>query len=111
MFIGSEGWVHVDRKKLDANPKSLIKETIGATEINLFKSDNHHVNFIDAVKGKARPAAPIDIAFYSDTLCNLQQIAILLGRKLQWDPARESFINDDEANKMLDRPMREPWKL
>jgi hypothetical protein len=111
MFIGDKGWVHVDRSKLDANPKSLLNETIGADEINLFKSADHHVNFIDSVKGKTRPAANIDIAFYSDTICNLQQIAILTGRRLQWDPDRESFVNDDEANRMLDRPMREPWRL
>ena len=111
MFIGDRGWAHVDRSKLDANPKSLIEETIGADEINLLKSDDHHVNFIDAMKGKTQPAANIDIAFYSDTICNLQQIAILLGRKLQWDPGKESFVNDEEANRMLDRPMREPWRI
>ncbi len=111
MFIGSEGWVHVDRKRMDANPQSLIRATVGPDEINLFRSDNHHVNFIDAVKGKTKPAAPIDVAFYSDTMCNLQQIAIKLGRKLQWDSARETFTNDDEANRLLDRPMRGPWKL
>jgi myo-inositol 2-dehydrogenase/D-chiro-inositol 1-dehydrogenase len=101
----------VDRSKLDASPKSLIDETIGADEINLFKSSDHHANFIDAVKGMTQPAANIEIAFHSDTICNLQQIAILLGRKLQWDPEKEAFVNDDEANKLLDRPMREPWKL
>ena len=111
MFIGTEGWVHVDRRKLDANPQSLIKEKVGPNEINLFKSDNHHVNFIDAVKGKTQPAAPIDIAFHSDALCHLQQIAIKLGRKLRWDSAHEAFINDVEANRLLDRPMRGPWKL
>ncbi len=111
MFIGTGGWVHVDRRKLDANPQSLIKEKVGPNEINLFKSDNHHVNFIDAVKGKAQPAAPIDIAFHSDAMCHLQQIAIKLGRKLRWDSAREAFLDDDEANRMLDRPMRKPWAI
>jgi len=111
MFLGTEGWVHVDRQRLDANPKSLLKATIGPNEVHLFKSDNHHVNFIDAVKGQTKPAAPIDIAFCSDALCHLQQIAAKLGRKLRWDPARELFVNDDEANRMLDRPMRAPWSL
>jgi len=111
MFIGDKGWVHVDRSKLDSNPKSLIRETIGENEIHLFKSNNHHLNFIEAIQGKTQPAAPIDIAFQSDTICNLQQIAVKTGRKLQWDPVKESFVNDDEANKMLDRPMRAPWKI
>ena len=111
MFVGTKGWIHVDRTRMDANPASLVKETVRPDEINLFKSDNHHVNFIYAVKGKAKVAAPIDIAFYSDAMCHLQQIAVKLGRKLQWDSATEAFVNDDEANRMLDRPMRGPWKL
>ena len=106
LFLGTEGWVHVDREKLDASPKSLLKATIGPNEVHLFKSDNHHANFIDAVKGRTKPAAPIDIAVRSDALCHLQQIAIKLRRKLRWDPAGEVFVNDDEANRMLDRPMR-----
>lgn len=111
LFLGTEGWVHVDRAKIDANPKSLLKTTIAPNEVHLFKSDNHHVNFIDAVRGRVQPAAPIDIAFRSDTLCNLEQIAIKLGRKLRWDPVQETFLGDDEANRMLDRPMRGPWKI
>jgi len=111
MFLGTEGWVHVDRQRLDANPKSLLKATIGPNDIHLFKSNNHHVNFIDAARGQTKPAAPIDIAFCSDAMCHLQQIAAKLGRKLRWDPARELFVNDAEANAMLDRPMRTPWSV
>ena len=111
MFLGTEGWVHVDRSRLDAEPKSLLKTTIGPNEIHLFKSDNHHANFIDAVRGQTKPAAPIESAVCSDILCNLEQIALKLKRKLRWDPAREVFVNDDEANRMLDRPMHNGWKL
>jgi len=111
LFLGSEGWVHVDRGVLDARPKSLLKTKIGPNEIHLFRSDNHHANFIDAVKGRTKPAAPIDIAVRTDTLCHLQQIAIKLRRKLRWDAAQEAFVNDEEATRMLDRPMRSPWKL
>jgi hypothetical protein len=111
MFLGSEGWVHVDRNAIDANPKSLLKVKTGADEVHLFKSDNHHVNFIDVIKGKTKAAAPIDIALRTDALCHLQQIAIVLQRKLTWDPAKQVFVNDDEANRLLDRPMRAPWKI
>ncbi len=111
LFLGTEGWVHVDRSKIDANPPSLLKATLGPNEVHLFKSDNHHVNFIDAIKGRTQPAAPIDVAVRVDTLCHLQQIAIKLNRKLRWDPETEAFVGDDEANRMLDRPMRAPWRL
>jgi predicted dehydrogenase len=111
LFLGTEGWVHVDRGVIDAHPKSLLKATIGPNEVHLFKSDNHHANFVDAVKGRTKPAAPIDVAVRTDTLCHLQQIAIKLRRKLRWDAAQETFVNDEEASRMLDRPMRAPWKL
>jgi hypothetical protein len=111
MFAGSEGWVHVDRGGIDAQPKSLLQLKLGPNETRLFKSDNHHGNFIDAIKKRTAPAAPIDVAVRSDTLCHLDQIAVKLRRKLRWDPSGESFVKDDEANKMLDRPMRGPWKL
>jgi predicted dehydrogenase len=111
LFLGTEGWVHVDRQGLHAKPASLLKAKIGANEIHLFNSDNHHGNFVDAVKRRNKPAAPIDIAVRTDTLCNLQQIAIQLRRKLRWDPDKELFFNDDQANALLDRPMRAPWKV
>jgi hypothetical protein len=111
MFIGSEGWVHVDRERLDAHQPSLLQTKIGPNDVQLFKSDNHGVNFVDAVKGRKKPAAPIDIAVRTDTLCNLQFIATRLARKLHWDPEKEQFVNDSEANALLDRPMRAPWKV
>ena len=111
LFLGSEGWIHVDRKAIDASNKALLKHEFGPNDVRLFVSDNHQANFIDAVKGQTKPAAPIDIAFRSDTLCNLQHIAVKLGRKLHWNPVQETFVNDKEAQAMLDRPMRGPWKV
>ena len=111
MFLGTEGWVHVDREKLDAQPASLLDIKIASNEVQLFKSANHGANFIDAVKGRNQPAAPIEIAVRTDTLCQLQLIAARLRRKLRWDPVKEQFLNDSEANALLDRPMRAPWKL
>jgi hypothetical protein len=110
MFLGTEGWVHVDREKMDAEPASLLDLKLGSNDVQLFKSANHGSNFIDAVKGRSKPAAPIDIAVRTDTLCQLQLIAARLQRKLRWDPEKEQFINDAEANALLDRPMRAPWK-
>jgi predicted dehydrogenase len=111
MFIGTEGWVHVDRRALDAQPGSLLETKIASHEVNLFKSDNHATNFIEAAKGQTKPAAPIDIAVRTDTLCHLQLVAGRLGRKLRWDPEKEQFLKDDEANALLDRPMRSLWKI
>ncbi|HOX04556.1 MAG TPA: Gfo/Idh/MocA family oxidoreductase [Candidatus Paceibacterota bacterium] len=111
MFLGTEGWVHVDRQKLDAQPASLLETKFGPDEPRLLRSDNHGANFIGAVKGRNQPAAPIAVAVRTDTLCNLQLIAATLKRKLRWDPDQERFLDDAEANSMLDRPMRAPWRL
>jgi predicted dehydrogenase len=110
LFLGSEGWVHVDRQKLDASSPALLESKPGPNDIQLFKSNNHGVNFIQVVKGQAKPAAPIDIAVRTDTLCHLQLIAATLQRPLRWDPVKEEFLNDAGANALLDRPMRAPWK-
>ena len=110
-FLGTEGWVHVRRGSIEANPESLLTIKPGPNDVQLFASEDHHANFLDAVKGRTQPAAPINVAVRVDTLCNLQQIAIKLRRKLRWDPVKEEFLNDDEASRMLDRPMRAPWKV
>jgi predicted dehydrogenase len=109
LFLGSEGWVHVDRGGIDAEPKSLLDHALGANDLRLLPSNNHHGNFIDAIRGRSQPASPIDASVRSDTLAWLDQIAIQLRRKLRWDPAREDFVDDSEASARLDRPMRAPW--
>jgi hypothetical protein len=111
LFVGSEGWVHVDRSGWDASPKGVLEARLSGNETRLFLSDNHHGNFIDALKGRSQPAAPIDVAVRSDTLSILDQIAIKLRRKLRWDPAKEEFAGDAEASALLDRPMRAPWRV
>ncbi len=110
-FEGSRGWVHVNRSGIDANPKSLLKTTIGQDEINLTKSADHYRHFLDAVKSRAKTISPVDTAVHSDTLCQLSNIATRLGRKLNWNPEQETFIDDYQANAMLSRPMRAPWTL
>jgi predicted dehydrogenase len=111
-FIGTEGWVHINRTQgLDANPKSLLNSIIGPTEIRLYKSDDHKQNFIDCIRTRAQTVAPVEVAHRSVTIGHLGTIAMKTGRKLKWDPKKERFIEDDEANRLLSRPMRSPWRL
>ncbi len=114
-FEGADGWVFVKEEHLggtvDANPKELLKKEIGPDEVHLPVSNHHQQNFLDCVKTRSQPVAPIDVAVRSDTLCQLSNIATRLGRKLRWDPDKEIFINDDQANRLLKRPMRSPWHL
>jgi len=111
LFEGSEGWVYVRRGKLDAQPKSLLTTTIKPDEIHLYKSNNHKANFFDCVKSRTEPVAPVEVGHRSCTVCLLGDIAMRLGRKLRWDPDKEQFVNDPEANRMLSRPMRSPWHM
>ncbi len=111
LFEGSEGWVYVNRSVYDAHPKSLLQEKPGAGEIHLPVSTQHQQNFLDAILGRAPAVCPIDVAVRSDTICQLSYIAVHLGRKLRWDPDREVFIGDEEANRRLHRAMRAPWHL
>ena len=111
-FEGTKGTIHVDRGKLETEPKSLRDSTIGPNEIHLYKSDDHFRNFIDCVISRQPTAAPIEVAHRSITICHLGNIAMRLGRdKLRWDPRTEKIIGDDEAAKMLSRPYRAPWYL
>lgn len=110
-FEGTKGWVHVNRESINAEPKSLLTSKIGKDEIHLIESEDHHRNFVDAIKSRGETICPVETAVHSDTICQLANIATRLGRKLRWNPEKEEFIGDEEANKMLKRPMRSPWTL
>jgi predicted dehydrogenase len=111
LLIGDAGWVLVCRDLIVAEPEDILKEIIGPDEINLYRSDDHRRNFIDCMKTGRQTICPIEAAVRSDTICHLDDIAMRLCRKLRWDPAKEEFINDAEANRMLARPLRSPWRL
>lgn len=109
-FEGSEGWIYV-RSNIDAEPKSVLTSSIGPNEIHLCDSQNHQQNFLDCVKSRGKTIAQEEIGHRSVTVCHLGNIALLLKRKLRWDPLAEQFKNDDEANRMLLSPMRAPWRI
>jgi predicted dehydrogenase len=111
VWYGEKGWVHVDRGRQATEPASLWNETIGPNEIRLYESRDHHQNFLDCVKSRNKTITPIEVAHRSISVGLLGEIAMLLGRKVRWDPRKEVFVNDDEANRLLSRPMRAPWHL
>jgi len=110
-FEGSDGWVFVSAGGIDAHPKSLLDSAIGADEIHLYKSNDHKGNFLDCIRTRSETVSPAKIAQRSVSVGHLGLIAIEMGRKLKWDPSKERFINDEQANRMLSRPMRSPWHL
>ena len=110
-FDGDEGWVFVTRGGMDAQPKSLLKSPIGPADVHLYRSGNHAGNFLECVRTRAATVAPVEVAHRSTTIGLVSSITLLLGRKLRWDPRREAFVDDDEANRMLTRAMRTPWRV
>jgi predicted dehydrogenase len=111
VWYGEKGWVHVDRGRQATNPPELWKEVIGPDETRLYRSRDHHQNFLDCVKSRQKTITPIEVACRSISVGLLGEIAMLLERKVRWDPEKELFVNDAEANRLLSRPMRAPWHL
>jgi predicted dehydrogenase len=111
VWYGQNGWIHVKRGLLEASDGKILKEVIGPDEIRLYNSRDHHQNFLDCVKSRKKTITPIEIAHRSISVALLGEIAMLLGRKVRWNPDKEEFVNDDAANRMLTRPMRSPWHL
>jgi len=111
-FEGTEGMVEWGYSRVyRSEPESLIRSQIGPSELHLYQSDDHVRNFLDCVKSRREPVAPAEVGHRSATVCHLGNVAVRLGRNVKWDPAKETFPGDDEANAMLDRPMRSPWHL
>jgi predicted dehydrogenase len=111
-FEGTDGWVHIDREGINLQPEKLIDENPDTFKVHLTKSPDHVRNFLDSIKSRADTVCPIDESVRSDSLCHISEIAMRLNRKVVWDPNKERFIDDEEANlKLLARKMRPPWHL
>jgi len=112
-FEGTDGWIfiHIHGGKLEAEPASLLEQKIGDNEIHLGRSPGHQQNFIDSVKSRQQPVAHAEIGHRTASVCHLNNIAMRLGRPLKWDPVKEQFINDPEANSLITPKMRSPWKV
>ncbi|MDF2441635.1 MAG: hypothetical protein JWN98_2619, partial [Abditibacteriota bacterium] len=80
-------------------------------EVHLYESRSHWGNFFDCIKTRRDPVASVEIGHRTATFCHLANIAMLLGRPVRWNPEREEFLNDAQANRMRSRAMRAPWHL
>lgn len=110
-WIGADGWVWVDRGGLDAEPKGILDEKIGPDEIHLYDSPGHWRNFLDCVKSRKATITPCEVAHRSATPGHLGQIAMLLGRKVRFNPDTEQIIDHPTAASLLGHALRSPWRL
>jgi predicted dehydrogenase len=110
-FVGSKGWVFTENERLEADPPELLRVRIKDQETRLYVSANHHRNFMDCVRSRKVTAAPAEAAHRAASCCHLGTVAAVLKRELKFDPVAEQFPGDQEANRLLARPMRAPWIL
>lgn len=114
-FIGTDGWVGNTgwRGPLQASSPEILQSRIGPDEIHLYTNpQGEHHDFLQSVRSRRDPYFPVDIGHRVSTVCHLANIAIKLGRKLRWDPEKEEFLGDEEANRLRQiPPMRKPWIL
>jgi len=125
-YEGSEGWIFVTRgdysattsdpvsksnssKALDASDPRILNSVIKENEIHLYQTDNQHGNWLDCIRSRKAPISPAEMGHRACSVCLITHISMKLGRKLQWNPETEIFINDEEANKMLSRSQRFPY--
>ena len=110
-FIGDRGWVHVDRAGLWSEPETLLKVKLKDDELHLHRSDNHGDDFLTSIRSRKDPVSSVDATFVASTLGLSAEIAARLETKLKWDPKKERFVGNDEANRRLTRQMHNGWKL
>jgi hypothetical protein len=109
VFVGSEGRIAVDRNAIISYPARIVREPLRPGEVHLYRSDSHSGNFLECVRTRKRPISDADIAHRAASALLLGGVVKQLGRTLKWDPQREEFIGDDEANRMLSIAQRAPW--
>ncbi len=125
-YEGSDGWIFVSRgdyqasasdpvdkekssKAFNASDPKLLESVIGPNEIHLEKIDDQHGNWLDCIKTRKAPISPIEKGHKACAICLISDISMHFDRKLAWDPDKEVFINDDEANTLLAREQRKPY--
>jgi hypothetical protein len=122
-FEGTDGWIESVkwRGPLNASRREMLDVQVDPDRVRLYRPSEivgraegkggEHRNFYDCVKTRQDCYAPAEIGHRTITIAHIGNIAMMLGRKLQWDPAKEDFVGDAEASAMLTRNQRQPWTM
>jgi predicted dehydrogenase len=125
-FYGSKGWIFVsrgneqvtgsdpvaklhDNTALASSDPKIIQSVIGPDEIHLYESKEQHGNWLESILSRKAPISPVELGHRACSTCLLHDMAMVLKRKLYWDPVKERFKDDQEANGMISRPQRTPY--
>ncbi len=111
LYVGDNGWLHVGRGGfLTTYPEEILRDHAGHYDRSQ-TVEGHHRNWLDCIRDRRQPHCDIAVGAQSTIVAHLGCMSRWLGRPLKWDPAREEFLNDDEANRMRRRALREPWRV
>ena len=110
-FVGSDGEVWVARGELKTTPESLKDKVFKDGASDVYVSDNHYTDFLNAIKTRKPPICDVETGHRTASICNIGNIAYQLQRSLKWDPSKETFVKDKEADKLLGREMKKEWKV
>ena len=122
VFVCEKGKLEINRNKFTSNPKSIAiellkkvneahEEKIWSDQTAMWQAQWHIQNWLDCVRTRAKPVADVEINQRSVSVCHLANITRWVGRRLKWDPVKEQFIDDDEANRWVNRPRRQGYEL
>lgn len=111
VFEGNKGTIHVSRGKIESLPGNIVKEPIGEKDFHVYPSSDHMRNWLDCIRSRKETICPAETGHRSATICHLANLAYELRRDLKWDPEKEQFVGDTEANTRLDSVKRAPWNL
>ena len=110
-FIGDKGRITIFREGYECDPAGLDQDPLPPHAARVYRSDNHMENFFACVTSRKDPIMNIEAGHSVAALCHLGNIARRLGRRLNWDPEREIFPGDEEANRYIDCPKRKGFEL
>lgn len=126
-FYGSKGNLFVSRSKMETTPTDILKTPLKPGDKRFVpeggsgyedegasyraSTSGHVQNWIDCIRSGNQPTVTAETGHRTTTICHIANICGLVGRKLEWDPVKEQFVNDNEANALLDVPQRPPYAL
>lgn len=113
LFLGERGWITSMSTggPIEGGPREILREARLHTREVAIGTNNHHANWFQCVKTRAKPYCDEEIGNRGASLGHLIIIGYRLGRSLKWEPAKEEFVNDDAANRLRGRTLREPWRV
>ncbi len=109
IFIGEKGRITINRGLCESDPPEVAEDALRKRPAGFL--DNHLKNWLQCIKSREKPIADVETGHRSASVCHLGNIARWAGRKLRWDPVKEIFPDDSEANSYLDRTRRKGYEL